>query len=184
LRVAMRREDAVITDFGATARQDMLQEALEKLDSGEGGSFQPLSTIISIAKCDVAIVNGFDATVSDGDAKDITGEIFQNLVARTGMFGMHHPVLFPERSANVFEQAGFVQGGAHLGTEDDGQGADRNQECGIFRGNPARPIAGKSTGGDQHVDVRMVKHRARPGVKDGQDTQTRSDVTRIASQLL
>src|SRR6185503_17234439 len=103
LRAAMRREDAVVTDFGETARQDMLHEAFEKLDSGEGRSFQPLSTIISIAECDVVVVNGFDATVGDGDAKDITGEIFQNLVARTSMFGMHDPVLFPDRSRNVLE---------------------------------------------------------------------------------
>jgi len=115
----------------------MLQEAFEKLDAGDGRPFKPLRAIVAVAEGDLAIVDRFDAAVGDGDAKDITAEIFQDLITGTGMLGMNDPFFLPEGVRNVLEQMSFVQGGTHLGSEDDRKGADRNQESRIFRWHPA-----------------------------------------------
>ena len=54
----------------------------------------------------------------------------------------------------------------------------------MFRLDPSLIIGSKSACGDQHVNVRMKQHGARPGVKDGQDTKARAQKLGIGRQLL
>ena len=45
-------------------------------------------------------------------------------------------------------------------------------------------IGGKATRGDEHVNVRMKQHGARPGVKDRKCSDTRAEITRILGEFL
>lgn len=177
-------EDAVVAHFSAASGQHVLEEAFEKFDSGDGGTLDELSFVVAIAERDVSVANRFDAAVGDGNAKHIPAEIFQNLVARTGMPGVNHPGFCPDRGRDALKQASLIERGTHLGAKDQRQGSNRNQKGRIFRSNPACTVQGKASGGDEHVNVRMIEHGPGPGVQDGENPGARAEITRIPSQLL
>ena len=54
----------------------------------------------------------------------------------------------------------------------------------MFGLDPGLVIGGETSGGDQHMDVRVKQHGARPGVKDGQNPQARAQILGIGRQLL
>lgn len=162
----------------------MLEIAFEELQSRESGSLKQLRSIVAVTEGDLAIGDGFNAAVGDGDTKDIAAEIFEDLLARAGMLGMNHPGFLPHLGGDVPEQAGAMESGTQLGAKDHRQGADWNQEGRVFGRNPPGAIVGKTAGGDQHMDVRMIEQGPRPGVEHGQHAQTCSHITWITSQLL
>ena len=50
--------------------------------------------------------------------------------------------------------------------------------------DPGRVIGGKAPGGDEHVNMRMKEHGARPGVKNRKCTDTRTEVAGIVGEFL
>lgn len=90
----------------------MLKEAFQELGSGDGKAFDELSAIVAITESDGLLVDGFDAAIGHGDAEDIAGEIFQDLVAGTGMLGMNDPWFLPHGRRDVLKKAGAFEEGA------------------------------------------------------------------------
>jgi len=54
----------------------------------------------------------------------------------------------------------------------------------MFGLDPCLVIGREAACGDQHMDVRVKQHGARPGVKDGQNTKARAQILGIGRQLL
>jgi hypothetical protein len=77
-----------------------------------------------------------------------------------------------------------LESGTEFGAEDDGEGRIGNQEEGMFGMNPRLAIGRETSGGDEHVDVRMKQHGARPGVEDGQGAEAGAQILRIGGQFL
>jgi hypothetical protein len=138
---------------------------------------------------DAILPDGAEAGVGDGDAVCIAGEVGQDLQGPSeGTLGVDDPAslveLVPQagegdgvgevgRGAGEADLAGPV--GAtdpveELATEEGADHGDREKEL-AAGGDPARPVARETTSGDDAVEVGMEPHVARPGVKDGGDTQ-------------
>lgn len=54
----------------------------------------------------------------------------------------------------------------------------------MFGTHPGLAVWREAACGDQHVNVRVKQHGARPCVKDGQNTQARAQIPGIGRQLL
>src|SRR5258706_12752944 len=104
-----RAENSVVTDFGDTARKNVLEESPDEFDSRQSDPLYLLGAIVAIPEADRAIVDGFDAAVGDGDAKDVASEVIENLVATAGVLGMNDPVFLPDRYSSMSEQSGRFQ---------------------------------------------------------------------------
>ena len=88
-------EDAVITNFGRAARQDVLQEAMDELESGKCDLSNLMRSIVGVAKTNLPIFDGFQAAVGDSDAENIACQILEDSVASASRLGMHDPFLLP-----------------------------------------------------------------------------------------
>ena len=71
---------------------------------------------------------------------------------------------------------------AQLGAEDAGQGPAGDEKLGMHGSNPALAVS-PTAGRDEDMDVRMVDHGAGPGVKDGEQAGTGSEVARIVGEF-
>ena len=54
----------------------------------------------------------------------------------------------------------------------------------MFGIHPRLAVWRETSGGDEHVNVRMKQHGARPGVKDGQSADAGAEILRIGRQFL
>jgi hypothetical protein len=106
LGTTTRREDAIVTNLGTAPGKHMLEEAFEKLDTREGDPLEKVRPIVSVAEDHFSIVDGFDPTVGNGDAKHVAAKVLQDFVPAAGVFGMNHPVFVPDRRGDMFEEAG------------------------------------------------------------------------------
>jgi hypothetical protein len=88
-------EDAVITNFGRAARQDVLQEAMDELESGKCDLSNLMRSIVGVAKTNLPIFDGFQAAVGDSNAENIACQILEDSVASASRLGMHDPFLLP-----------------------------------------------------------------------------------------
>jgi hypothetical protein len=75
-------EQAVVTDFDEAFGQDVLKEAADKLLGGNGRESGPISGRILVGKSHLAILEGEDPAIADGDAKDVRSEVFEGGLAR------------------------------------------------------------------------------------------------------
>jgi len=55
-----------------------------------------MGPVIAISEADNAVVEGFQAAVADGDAKDIAAEIIENFLTAAGMLAVNNPFFLPE----------------------------------------------------------------------------------------
>ena len=88
--LTVRAENAVVADFDATGRQDMLEEPPKELDGRNRRALQLLATVVAEAEDDLAVFNAFDAAVGDGDAEDVSTKIIQDFFTRAGVLAVHH----------------------------------------------------------------------------------------------
>lgn len=95
LELAGWAEDAVIANFGRAARQDVLQEAVNELDSGKRDMPNLMRPIVGVAKANLPIFDGFQAAIGDSDAENIACQILEDPVASASLLGMHDPFLLP-----------------------------------------------------------------------------------------
>ena len=113
-----RAEQAVISDFDESVRQDVLKKTTNKLFGSEGTEWGLISGRFLVLKSDLAILQLEDALSADGNSKDIRGKISEGVLATADWLTVHDPVLFPSLLIDLSEQVGFVQLVSELGLED------------------------------------------------------------------
>jgi hypothetical protein len=143
-----------------------------------------LRSVIAITERDLIVVNPFQTAIRNRDAEDIAAKVIEDFVARAGMLGMDDPGFLPHVGIDETQQARFLESGAHFGGKDNGKGFNRDEEFGIFRFNPPAVIESKATGGDQHVNVGVVEHGARPGMKHCQSPEASAEESRVGGKFL
>jgi hypothetical protein len=74
-------EQAIVTDFDESFWQDVLKEAANKLLGGNGRESGLISGRILVGESDLAILEGEDAAIADGDAKDVRSKVFEGGLA-------------------------------------------------------------------------------------------------------
>jgi hypothetical protein len=94
---------AVVTDLGKAAWEDVLEETAEELEAGEGDAPHLVSTVVAKAEGHVAVVEGLETTIADGDAEEISAQVVEHLVAAAGGLSVHHPGYLPDARRRVFE---------------------------------------------------------------------------------
>jgi len=92
LLVAGAAPDSVVTYLGAPARQDMLEEAADELQGGQGDAAHLLAAVVTITEGDLAVAKRLQAAVGDGDAEDVAAQVLENLIATAGRLAVDHPV--------------------------------------------------------------------------------------------
>lgn len=113
-----RAEQAVISDFDESVRQDVLKKPTNKIFGGEGTEFELISGRFFVLKRDVAILQLEDVLIADGNSKDIRGKISEGLLATADWLTVNNPVFFPYVLIDLSEQVGFLQLVSELGAED------------------------------------------------------------------
>lgn len=177
-------EEAVVADLGRALGQDVLEESVDKLGGGKPNVADLLGLVVTVAESNDAVVEGLQAAVRNGDAENIAAEIVEYFVAAAGVLGVNNPARFPDGGRNELKQASLLESGTELGAENDGQGGIGYQEAGVFGTDPRLAIGRKTSGGDEHVNVRMKQHGARPGVKNSQSAEPGAEILSIGGQFL
>lgn len=177
-------EEAVVADLGCALRQDVLKKTVDELSGGKPNVADLLGLVVTVAESNHAVIKSFQAAVGNGDSENIAGEILEHLVAAAGVLGVNNPARFPDGDGDEAKKSSILESGTEFGTEDDGEGRIGNQEEGVFGINPGLAIRRETAGGDEHVNVRMKQHGARPGVKDGQGADASAEIVRIGRQFL
>ena len=162
----------------------MLEESADEFDSGQSDAPHFLRAVIAVTESDHAVVDGFDPAVGDGDPEDVTSEVVENLAAASGVLGMNDPVFLPDRHGRIGEQSRPFQSRTEFRAEDDRQCTVGNQEFRMFGDHPGLVVGREAACGDQHVNVGVKQHGARPGVKDGKNTKARAQKLGIGRQPL
>ena len=87
-----------MTDAHKAIRQDVKEEAADEFVGIKGhGLFSIPIFSISITKGDLAVLDVEDAVVGESDAVGVAAEVIQHGLWRTErLFGVNHPVLFPQ----------------------------------------------------------------------------------------
>jgi hypothetical protein len=98
-----RTPEAVVTHLGKAAGEHMLEETAEKLDTGEGDAAQLLSAVVAIAEGHVAVVEGLETTIADGDAEQIAAQVVEHLLAAARRLSVHHPGYLPDAGRRMLE---------------------------------------------------------------------------------
>ena len=74
----------------------MLEETADELVGREGDVPNLLRAIITVAETDLAVVEGFQAAVGDGDAEDVAAQIVEDLFTASCRLTMSNPFRLPE----------------------------------------------------------------------------------------
>jgi hypothetical protein len=92
------------------ARQDMEHEATQKLFSGHRHlALLAAMGIILPTEGDLAVGNGQESVIGDGNAVRITGQVVEHMLwSSEGSFSVDHPILTKERPEEGME--GFLSG--------------------------------------------------------------------------
>jgi len=100
--------------------QDVQEESLEESFRGQGAALDRGGAVVTIAECDLSVLEALDAAIGDGDAEDISCEIVQHLLAGAGMLEVDDPLLggAPNGPGHGAEQACLVERVMHLGAKD------------------------------------------------------------------
>ena len=182
IRAMRDAREAVVTDLGTAAREDMLQKPLEKLNAGERDSPDLLAPVVTVPKRHVVIGHLVQSTVGDRDAEDVAPEIVEHPLPATRRLRVHDPRHRPDLGRYLVEYPRAAKSGAHLRAEEDRQRLHRDEDGGVLRGDPCGAAGREATRRHEPMDVGMVAHRARPCVEDGETPETRADVARIGGQ--
>ena len=89
-------EQPEVAHFDEARWEHVLEEATNELFGGHGGVPELVSGRFFVGESDVAVLQLAEAVVTDGDAKDIRGEILESLRASADRFGMDHPGFAPD----------------------------------------------------------------------------------------
>ena len=74
----------------------MLQEAVDKLFSGEGAQPKLSGVRSALAEGDLIVLQLDQAAVADGDTEDIRGHVLEGGTTITHRLAMNNPILLPQ----------------------------------------------------------------------------------------
>lgn len=173
-------EEAVVADAMLPLGQDMDQEPTNELIRLERHDFVPpgaVDAVIFDAEGDALIVHSDQSAVGDGDAVRVARQICQHgFWSGERFFGVNHPVDFAQRFDECVEGIpvqqvsiiavelqlpGFVQLGQPFQNKAPvkaGQDPNREEEV-PTAGDPTGAIDGQATARNDHVDMRVMRHR-------------------------
>src|SRR5215470_10246004 len=180
----------------------MQQEPSQEFVSRE--SHLPLLVAMGIvfpAERDLAVLEGDQAMIGDGDTMGVTGQVVEHIFGPAeGRFGVDDPVVTKQgaeqrtKLLSILEDflvsiesefvllEGSAEAGHKLAPKDAAEDLD-GQEEGITRLNPAGVIGRQASGGNHRVDMGMVLQVLSPGVEDAEEADVGSKVTRIGSDF-
>lgn len=91
LVTACRTVEAVVPDFGEMLRQDMKEEPRDESLGRQSAALDLGRAVVAVAKGDEPGFETFDARVGDRATEDVSGEIFEDLLASAGVLGDGRP---------------------------------------------------------------------------------------------
>ena len=147
---------------------------------------------------DRLLIDGEEAVVGNGDAVGISSEILEGLRGPAERrLGVNGPVMASGLAQETIEGCGIlvepgqvamevqtalvVSGPCEsepFATENAAQHANGQEEA-TATGHPAGVVGGEPAGRHEAVDVRMMKQRLPPGVKDGEEPDPGTEMARI-----
>ena len=188
-----------MADLDETGRQDMEEEPADKLHGVQRHEFVLIAVgRVSPAKRNLAILQGREAPIGDGNPVGVAGHVLKDLLGPAKwLLGMDHPLLVFELAKEPIEFRRLPKPGDRSGqaqfvlaigaTEPSQKGAA--EACGehlagqeiawIANPDPARAVGGKSAGGDQAVQMDVGAHLLVPGVEYGQEAKLRAESVRV-----
>jgi len=195
-------EEAEVADAHEAARQQVEQKAAQELVDrqsheallvGVGG--------VSPAEGDVALLQGDESAVGDGDAVGVPAEIAQRVFrSAEGRLGIDDPLVAEQGSEPCGEGPWFrkwcevavegelvlaeggLQSGDELAAKDAAEHLDREEEP-VARRDPAHVIRSEAARGGHAVDVGMKLEPLVPGMEHAEEADLRAEVAGIASDL-
>jgi hypothetical protein len=99
-------EDAVVADFHESLRQDVLEEAANKLFGGQRPMGPQVTRTLLDAEGDGAIFALYEAVIGDGDAVEVRGAVGEPLRASAGWLTVGNPALRPDLEWPVCKETG------------------------------------------------------------------------------
>jgi hypothetical protein len=174
-----------VTDADEASRQHVKQKSPNEVGSLEGEPLGGATLSISIAKGHLAVLEGEEAFVADGDAVGVAAQVAQDLCgARQRRLGIDDPLPRRRLSQEVDSKRHAEPAGAlvecpleaveELGLEYSGEDPHGDEEPGP-RSDPSILRRGETPAGDDAVQVGMEGEGLGPGVQNcdraGQGTE-------------
>jgi hypothetical protein len=162
--------EAEVSDFHEAFRENVLEEAAEKLHGVERGGAWSSTARLAVGERDGAVFESHEAPVGDGDPEDIGGKVLESRVAISSRLRVDVPGEVPDVWVDVLEQSGLAHVFLEKGAVDRREGFDGDEEV-VSGSEPLGAVLGKSTARDDVVDVGVVLELPAPGMQDTGETR-------------
>lgn len=179
-------EESVMTDAMEAVRQDVHEEAADKLMRGkshEAGA--PAAAVVPVGECDFIIIDGEEPGIGDGGSMRVASEIGKHaLGSAERRLGVDDEEALPQgayalgedgrigKPGQIAEEAGFAaMEGGFQGVEEQPAEEARQRPYGQeevwLAGDPALAVEGDAAAGDKAVNVGMMGECLSPSVQNG-----------------
>ena len=137
--------------------QDVLEETAHPVQGLEIHRRSLASFALAIVPAQAAIGQAWHGTIGGGGLEDVTGQVTQSVLARTGRLGAHVPMSFPNLGRHLGQQVGMFPGQALLEhrAKTIAQGF-MMEEMVVARRDPATSIGTQAAAGNEVMNVRMT----------------------------
>jgi hypothetical protein len=152
----------------ATQRH-VLEEAAQKLVSGQGHALARAVAAVSVVEGDGAVVASGDGLVGESRAMDVASEVVEYHARTRDGLGEDDPALVPVDDRQPQAGHGAASEMEEATSKELGQGPLGHEKRLLARrrNEPGQPIGGERAGGHEQVDVGVPLERARPDVEHG-----------------
>ena len=83
-------------DLGGALGKNVLEKAPDEVGCRQADVPHLMGSVIAVSETNHAVVDGIQAAVGNCDAKHVTSEVVEDLVATAGVLGMNDPVFLPD----------------------------------------------------------------------------------------
>src|SRR5882724_4854269 len=135
--------------FGKALGQDMLEKASQELGRRQSEPLEFLRAVVAVTERHLSVLESLQARVAQGDAKDVTSQIFQDFFSAPGRLGVDNPFLGSPKGRHAVQQPSGFESITYFGSKDEGKSAHRDEEVGVFGFQPALAVGRQSAGADQ-----------------------------------